>query len=839
MRINLPSLYHSTYAIALIGVLVLHLLIVSCADHTFESLITELHQDGLTYCPVSPPKNIHTTCDTPSEITVQWETLSNATSYRIYRSTSKDGIYRLLFESTQDMYHDKTIASTGTYFYKVSSLRSQCNESPKSEPIEGIRCYDWTSLPIGYIEMEGMPFNPLVKVDSSNNLHLVYTFAVGSTVNEFTVDKTYLRYTVKQGAIWSEPIRVSTDSHTDIRAFDFTLTSTGTPVVVYSNALDSSPTNTIAYATLDGTGNSFDVEELGTGFVPSLAMDTMDHPHIAYQVTPDQQINYKTHDGSTWFTSQISSDGFLPSIQVDSTDTPAVIFCRDSATSKLYYAKKNGMSWDEEYITQSVWNPKFAIDTQDQPHIAYVDLIFQDLYHVEKVSGTWELGMVDRKGSVGYGLSLHCYSNNQWGISYADITNSSIKYAYHDALGLHIEEVETLSKLSSYVGEFAYHTTLDYGIHNEPYIFYFFFRGDSGFGLKYASFNNAGWFQALLNDMGNTINHIQMLVDQTNQIHILYYDSLSSGLMLAIGTPDSTLEELPFLWKRYLLAELTSPEAYFYRMQQDETGAIHISYQDDLAGKLYHGIWDGSSFTSAELIQRDIQTGFMYSEMYVESSNRIHFLFGIQDEQMIQTFNPIEYTVSDGTSHQFEPVGFDGIVHTPLEVDSEGEPHFMFIKNNPPILYHAYYQANSWKTELVQSLSWSSTFCIAPDGILYAVYLAYKDADHVILRFAIRDESGWEYHNIDEFEVFSLGNVSSHQIKIDSEGHIHLVYYNSSTKMLYYGRWTGVEFMRQTIATGTDVGVINQMVIDQQGNPIIAYYDKTADDILFAFPERI
>lgn len=54
-----------------------------------------------------------------SDIKLSWNTVSRATSYRIYRATSKSGTYQYLTSTKNLTYADKTASRNKTYYYKV------------------------------------------------------------------------------------------------------------------------------------------------------------------------------------------------------------------------------------------------------------------------------------------------------------------------------------------------------------------------------------------------------------------------------------------------------------------------------------------------------------------------------------------------------------------------------------------------------------------------------------------------------------------------------------------------------------------------------------------------
>jgi hypothetical protein len=65
-------------------------------------------------------------------VTLNWNSVSGASSYKVYRATSAGGSYTSLGNSSGSYSHTDSGLSAGTYYYKVSAV-SGSTESPQSE----------------------------------------------------------------------------------------------------------------------------------------------------------------------------------------------------------------------------------------------------------------------------------------------------------------------------------------------------------------------------------------------------------------------------------------------------------------------------------------------------------------------------------------------------------------------------------------------------------------------------------------------------------------------------------------------------------------------------------
>ena len=66
---------------------------------------------------------------------VQWDKVSNATSYKVYRATSKNGTYKLVSTTTNRNYKDSKATKNKTYYYKVVAV---CKTSVGNSAYSGV-----------------------------------------------------------------------------------------------------------------------------------------------------------------------------------------------------------------------------------------------------------------------------------------------------------------------------------------------------------------------------------------------------------------------------------------------------------------------------------------------------------------------------------------------------------------------------------------------------------------------------------------------------------------------------------------------------------------------------
>jgi hypothetical protein len=294
----------------------------------------------------------------------------------------------------------------------------------------------------------------------------------------------------------------------------------------------------------------------------SIALDSLDHPHISYLYRDSLRLFYAHWDGGSWDTQQIGDilhhSGYYTSIAVDSSDSPHIscyhllwmklvhvywggfdfefesvdsmwewdgctsiaidssdhlhISYYDGSEGAVKYAHWTGSEWEKEVLAYAGSVTSLALDSSDYPHISYFD---SELKCAHWTGSEWEIESVDSAGS-GPSTSIALDSNDRPHISY--ITGGNLKYARWTGSEWEIETVDN----ASYSASMALDSS-DY-----PHISY---NGNGA--LKYARWNGSAWQIETVDSEGGVGDPNSLALDSSDLPHISYYDSSNQDLKYA------------------------------------------------------------------------------------------------------------------------------------------------------------------------------------------------------------------------------------------------------------------------------------------------------------------
>ena len=264
--------------------------------------------------------------------------------------------------------------------------------------------------------------------------------------------------------------------------------------------------------TVDSDGNA--------GAHNSLALDSNDHPHIAYFDNTNADLKYAWWNGSAWNNETVDSAGYVgkyTSIALDSQDYPHVSYQAQirvggAAHYDLRHAWWNGSAWNIETVDTYVSHDiSMGLDSHDYPHISYNDDVDVNLKYARWTGSAWNIETVDPLRLVGHMSSLALDSHDYPHIGYIDGANDDLKYAMWNGSAWNIETVDS-------IGRVGHDPSLAIDSGDFPHISY----SSADSGLKYARWNGTAWTLEIVDSIDAVGDSTSIAVDSKGLPHIAY-----------------------------------------------------------------------------------------------------------------------------------------------------------------------------------------------------------------------------------------------------------------------------------------------------------------------------
>ena len=270
-----------------------------------------------------------------------------------------------------------------------------------------------------------------IAVDASGVPHISYHYSyiqvIPIPVPPYfnTVDRGDLKYTSSSGIDWATAT-VDNNPGQMGRYTSIAVDSNDHPRVAYHDAAQ----NKLRYVENNGSwGSPVNVEDGGKG--ASLALDSSGNPHIAHVY--GMELRYVYWTGSSWISTMVEDYqvyGERTSIALDSNGYPHIAYVNSEG---LHYAYWDGTDWKDElvYWISDTWSvgaksPSLALDSNDNPFISFHGNLWGDLAVVVAVRAG------EDDWSVPIWLLEEAIPGGETSIAIG--TNDIIHVSFHDAL---------------------------------------------------------------------------------------------------------------------------------------------------------------------------------------------------------------------------------------------------------------------------------------------------------------------------------------------------------------------------------------------------------------------
>jgi chitodextrinase len=248
----------------------------------------------------------------------------------------------------------------------------------------------WNTMDIRMIDTvsypdQGEDMSTSLKIDSSDNVHIVYSFPYSSAGLKYWTNNSSIPETI--------------DNSNYIFHADLDIDNNDAAHIIY---LDG---NSYKYATNKSGSWIIETVESLTVYAPgttSIVLDGNGSAHIAYFDYGNSELKYVTNRSGTWQIDAVDTDGNLgrfPSIALDSVGYVHISYLDVNNTVLKYVTNKSGF-WVSATFTEPTQNAQYssiAVDAFDNVHISYTGNSDSDsnLYEYSNFSGSWKTYMID------------------------------------------------------------------------------------------------------------------------------------------------------------------------------------------------------------------------------------------------------------------------------------------------------------------------------------------------------------------------------------------------------------------------------------------------------------
>ncbi|MEW5803512.1 MAG: hypothetical protein AB1847_15575 [bacterium] len=174
-----------------------------------------------------------------------------------------------------------------------------------------------------------------------------------------------------------------------------------------------------------------------------------------------------------------------------------------------------------------------------------------------------------------------------------------------------------------------------------------------------------------------------------------------------------------------------------------------------------------------------------------------------------------------------------------LALDTSNNPHFCYCSYDGHLIY-AHKKGGKWASHIIddsKNINPSASIGMDSQGV---VHISYYDARQKRLKYVTFNESKRE--SIDEFEFVSEvvddseGAGTESSLALDSAGNVHIAYYDKVQQNLKYACKTeGKDWSMETVDSDGNIGYSPSLAVDGDGRPCISYCDWTNRNLKYAF----
>ncbi|MBP1702127.1 MAG: exported protein of unknown function [Chloroflexi bacterium] len=385
------------------------------------------------------------------------------------------------------------------------------------------------------------------------------------------------------------------------------------------------------------------------------------------------------------------------------------------------------------------------------------------------------------------------------------------------------------------------------------------------------------WVRETVDATNQVGQYASLAFSTSNSPRISYYDAVAASLKFAykigntwytmtVDTPsDGNLPEPDELQTSPAMQELRRmsqprlpeadpllPDSYADSLTPEATTAggvglystiavgtdnvVHIAYYDGTTGDLKHARYDGANWKITVVDGSGGVNIGSWPTIALNSNNfpRISYMDEKYDDLKYAEFDGVSW--STVTVDSTDPLNVDSVgPFTSLALDSSGNPHISYLFNGSPpgftnkALRYAVRKSGVWTVEDLDygNLGWDTSIGVDSNGVVHISYYNFGSGD---LKYLTKSGK-----NVSIFTLASSGDVGRYTSLAIYGKIIGISYKNLSTGALHYIANGGSGWNTNwSVDVATEVGLYTSLATNQAGKGMITYFDETNDDVKIA-----
>jgi hypothetical protein len=253
----------------------------------------------------------------------------------------------------------------------------------------------------------------------------------------------------------------------------------------------------------------------------------------------------------------------------------------------------------------------------------------------------------------------------------------------------------------------------------------------------------------------------------------------------------------------------------------EEDGTVHIAYKDTTNGDTKYAVKQGGSWDISvlEVVPNTHHT--VYVDLELDSQNNPHVIYHTEGNEEYDGPNMsiVKYAILENEIWDIEIIAPIG-QFTELELDSNDQPHILYVIEPESTTIHAYKENGEWIHHNIDPESANRRDVNIEIDENNGIHIIYHETDEGLIKYYYKDPEGNENIETVDSGLSTEGfGYKGIKLGLDPDGVPHVVYFSHSRDGFVHAIKDGDEWTYEII----DDGGYPSIVIDSQGNAHIAH----------------